>query len=109
MGVNVAGCSLDRHNPILVYSLIYLCVQMVRLPIIHINFPQGWSRNSRWHLHPFYPPTPQHFSLVAIFIVAIGAGAIKANVSPLISQVHTGNPRKVLKSAETVIDPAFAY
>ena len=81
---------------------------MVRLPIVHINFPQGWSRNSPGTSAPSALQHPTH-SLVAIFIVAIGAGAIKANVSPLMSEVYTSNHRKALKSAETVIDPAFAY
>ena len=49
--------------------------------------------------------------VVAIFIMGIGAGAIKANVSPLMAEQYTGKLKKrILKSGETVIvSPALTY
>ena len=49
--------------------------------------------------------------VVAILIMGLGAGAIKANVSPLMAEQYTGKLRKkVLKSGETVIiSPALTY
>jgi POT family proton-dependent oligopeptide transporter len=42
--------------------------------------------------------------VVAIFVMGLGAGSIKANVSPLMAEQYSGKIRKkVLKSGETVI------
>lgn len=49
--------------------------------------------------------------IIAIFVMGLGAGSIKANVSPLMAEQYTGKVRKsVLKSGETVIvSPALTY
>lgn len=49
--------------------------------------------------------------VISIVIMALGAGAIKANVSPLIAEQYTGKLRKeMLPSGETVIkSPALTY
>lgn len=49
--------------------------------------------------------------IVAIIIMGIGAGSIKANVSPMIAEQYTGKLRKkTLPSGEVVIiSPALTY
>ena len=48
----------------MVFPLIYLCVQIVHLPVTRIDLPPSacWSRNSHWCRCSFCPPTPQRFS-----------------------------------------------
>ena len=49
--------------------------------------------------------------IVAIIVMGIGAGSIKANVSPMIAEQYTGKLRKkTLPSGEVVlISPALTY
>ena len=49
--------------------------------------------------------------IVAIIVMGIGAGSIKANVSPMLAKQYTGKLRKkTLPSGEVVlISPALAY
>ena len=49
--------------------------------------------------------------IVSIIIMGIGAGSIKANVSPMIAEQYTGKLRKkILPSGEVVlISPALTY
>ncbi|KAL1759598.1 proton-dependent oligopeptide transporter family [Schizophyllum commune] len=57
------------------------------------------------------PDTSMGLLVLAIIIMGIGGGAIKANVSPMIAEQYTGKMRKkTLKSGEVVVvSPAVTY
>ena len=117
IGAIVADCWWGRYNAILFFSLVCLCVyslficpNLTRLDLPHraghVILTGSASPSALQHPHGSLAGL-----VVAIFVMGIGAGSIKANVSPLMAEQYAGKLRKqVLKSGETVIiSPALTY
>ncbi|TRM63651.1 POT family-domain-containing protein [Schizophyllum amplum] len=98
IGGIIADCYLGRYYTIMLFVFVYL--------IGHIILVAGATP----HVLAM-PDTAMALMVVAIVIMGIGGGAIKANVSPMIAEQYTGKMRKkTLKSGEVVIvSPAVTY
>jgi POT family proton-dependent oligopeptide transporter len=95
VGGILADTTLGRYNTIMIFSAVCL--------IGHVILTASASPASLQH-----PDTALGLLVFSIVIMGLGAGAIKANVSPMIAEQYTGKLRKeTLPSGEVVIrDPA---
>ncbi|THG95169.1 hypothetical protein EW026_g6433 [Hermanssonia centrifuga] len=91
----LADTILGRYNTIMIFSGVCL--------IGHIILTASASPASLEH-----PQTALGLLVLSIVIMGLGAGSIKANVSPMIAEQYTGKLRKeTLPSGEVVLrDPA---
>ncbi|EDR15520.1 peptide/h+ symporter protein [Laccaria bicolor S238N-H82] len=91
LGGIIADTMWGRYTTILVFSIVCL--------IGHVILVASASPASLAH-----PDTAMGLLILSIVVIGVGAGAIKANVSPMIAEQYTGKLRKVtLPSGETVI------
>ncbi|KAH6902587.1 peptide transporter PTR2B [Coprinopsis sp. MPI-PUGE-AT-0042] len=91
LGAVLADTLWGRYKTILIFALVCLAGHVVLVgsaspgALTNVNLSMG-------------------LLIVAIVIIAVGAGAIKANVSPMIAEQYQGRLRKkTLKSGETVV------
>ncbi|KAL1744893.1 POT family-domain-containing protein [Schizophyllum fasciatum] len=98
IGGIIADCYLGRYYTIMLFVFVYLIGHII---LIASATPHVIAM----------PDTSMALLVVAIIIMGIGGGAIKANVSPMIAEQYTGKMRKkTLKSGEEVIvSPAVTY
>jgi len=118
VGAVIADCWWGRYKTIMVFSLIYLCVEIVHKVIPyqfiyalppsagHVILTGSAAPSALQH-----PDASLGGLIVAILVMGLGGGAVRANVSPLVAEQYTGKIRKqVLKSGETVIiSPALTH
>ncbi|TFK20581.1 peptide transporter PTR2B [Coprinopsis marcescibilis] len=91
LGAIIADTMWGRYKTILVFSIICLAGHVV---LVGSASPSAIANGD----------VAFGLLIVSIVIIAIGAGSIKANVSPMIAEQYTGKLRKnTLKSGETVI------
>ncbi|KAF8869773.1 peptide/h+ symporter protein [Infundibulicybe gibba] len=91
VGGIIADTMWGRYKTIMVFSIVCL--------MGHIILVGSASPSSLAH-----PDTAMGLLILSIIIMGLGAGAIKANVSPLIAEQYTGKLRKeTLPSGEVVI------
>ncbi|KAH6910984.1 peptide transporter PTR2B [Coprinopsis sp. MPI-PUGE-AT-0042] len=91
IGAIVADTMWGRYKTIVFFSVVCLFGHVV---LVGSASPPSIAHGD----------TAMGLLIVAIVIMAIGAGSVKANVSPMIAEQYTGKLRKrVLASGETVI------
>lgn len=98
IGAFVADLKLGRFYTILVFSLVCLAGHVI---LVGSASPSSIANHD----------TALGLLVVAIIVMGLGAGAIKACVSPLIAEQYTGKMRKeTLKSGEVVIkNPSVTF
>ncbi|KDR84459.1 hypothetical protein GALMADRAFT_206075 [Galerina marginata CBS 339.88] len=91
LGGILADTVWGRYNTIMIFSVVCL--------LGHVILVASASPTSLQH-----PDTALGILVLAITVMGIGAGSIKANVSPMIAEQYTGKLRKVtLPSGEVVV------
>jgi POT family proton-dependent oligopeptide transporter len=91
LGAIVADLYLGRYRTIMVFTIVLL--------LGHVILVASATPASLQH-----PETAVGLLIFAIIVMAVGAGSIKSNVSPLVAEQYTGKLRKeTLKSGEVVI------
>ncbi|KAH6905975.1 peptide transporter PTR2B [Coprinopsis sp. MPI-PUGE-AT-0042] len=91
LGAIIADTVWGRYKTIMVFSVVCL--------IGHIVLVGGASPGALAN-----PNVAMALLIVSIIIIGVGAGSIKANVSPMIAEQYTGKLRKqTLKSGEVVV------
>ncbi|KAI5887196.1 PTR2-domain-containing protein [Schizophyllum commune H4-8] len=98
IGGIIADCWLGRYYTIMLFVFVYLVGHII---LVVSATPHVLAS----------PDTSMGLLVLAIIIMGIGGGAIKANVSPMIAEQYTGKMRKkTLKSGEVVVvSPAVTY
>ncbi|KAL1695683.1 POT family-domain-containing protein [Schizophyllum commune] len=98
IGGIIADCWLGRYYTIMLFVFVYLVGHII---LVVSATPHVLAT----------PDTSMGLLVLAIIIMGIGGGAIKANVSPMIAEQYTGKMRKkTLKSGEVVVvSPAVTY
>ncbi|KAI4523329.1 PTR2-domain-containing protein [Schizophyllum commune Loenen D] len=98
IGGIIADCWLGRYYTIMLFVFVYLIGHII---LVVSATPHVLAT----------PDTSMGLLVLAIIIMGIGGGAIKANVSPMIAEQYTGKMRKkTLKSGEVVVvSPAVTY
>ncbi|KAJ7453376.1 peptide transporter PTR2B [Mycena latifolia] len=91
IGAIIADTKWGRYKTICVFTVVIF--------LGHIILVGSATPSSIAH-----PDTALGLLVLAIFVMAVGAGSIKSNVSPMIAEQYTGKLRKeTLASGETVI------
>ncbi|KAF8921380.1 POT family-domain-containing protein [Mucidula mucida] len=95
IGGIIADCYLGRYNTIMLFSIVCLAGHII---LVGSATPPSIAN----------PDQAYGLLFLAVIVMGIGGGAIKANVSPMIAEQYTGKLRKVtLPSGEDVlISPA---
>ncbi|KAK7691936.1 hypothetical protein QCA50_005341 [Cerrena zonata] len=98
LGGIIADTMWGRWKTIMVFSIVCLCGHIV---LVGSSTPASLQHTD----------VALGLLILSIVIMGIGAGAIKANVSPMIAEQYTGKLRKeTLPSGEVVIrDPGVTY
>ncbi|KAJ6458337.1 peptide transporter PTR2B [Mycena vitilis] len=91
IGAIIADTKWGRYKTICVFTVVIF--------LGHIILVGSATPSSLEH-----PQTAMGLLILAIFVMAVGAGSIKSNVSPMIAEQYQGKMRKsTLPSGETVI------